>query len=480
MATCDGYYWRFETFAEGPPAADRREEADMSATITSAGIPVVIGGNVTPITGTEADEWIVATAGDDVVDALAGNDLVQGGAGNDDLTGGDGDDALLGDDGDDRLDGGAGSDVAQGGAGADTFVLAASSATAGDDTIVDFAAGDVFAVSAVDVVREDPGIELTGAGLDASDAFAVALAGEDGEDDEDGEDTPVEGPVDVVFTTPAGTTTVQGVDLAALGGDAAGLDFAGLEAAGVLTFDGLIQGAGDLQGTENDDVIVGSAEADTIAGLSGDDVLTGGAGSDSFAFDPSNTDEGADLVTDFELPSTTLGTPTPGDFVALQGAQVLAASPDLPAADGDPTLLTLADFDAATDWSIGASANDFLLVTHPNGTIEFQDLPALPVTFEDLDPILLVDGAAFPDEGIPIDTGGDGADDDATDDDATDDETTDDAAPEDAAPEDGAPEDAGDDVADAADEGVADVVEAGDDAAAVGDLMAGMPDLDIA
>ena len=192
MATCDGYYWRFETFAEGPPAADRREEADMSATITSAGIPVVIGGNVTPITGTEADEWIVATAGDDVVDALAGNDLVQGGAGNDDLTGGDGDDALLGDDGDDRLDGGAGSDVAQGGAGADTFVLAASSATAGDDTIVDFAAGDVFAVSAVDVVREDPGIELTGAGLDAGVAVAVALAGEDGEDDEDGEDTPVD------------------------------------------------------------------------------------------------------------------------------------------------------------------------------------------------------------------------------------------------------------------------------------------------
>ena len=63
--------------------------------------------------------------------------------------------------------------------------------------------------------------------------------------------------------------------------------------------------------------------------------------------------------------------PTAGDFINFALADLLEADPELPAADGDASSLSLADFDASANWTLGASEGGGLLLTHPNGSVEF-------------------------------------------------------------------------------------------------------------
>lgn len=58
----------------------------------------------------------------------------------------------------------------------------------------------------------------------------------------------------------------------------------------------------DVNGTDNDDTIVGDDEANVIAGAGGDDILTGGGDEDTFVFD--GTDDGVDTITDFSRRDT--------------------------------------------------------------------------------------------------------------------------------------------------------------------------------
>jgi hypothetical protein len=183
----------------------------------------------------------------------------------------------------------------------------------------------------------------------------------------------------------------------------------------------------EVTGTPNNDTIgVGTAsvgvqpptgatsENDTINGLSGADTMAGGPGSDDFQFDPSNPLEGTDVIQDFAFQATTTGpsqppqatpgatpppqaTPMTGpsqlDYVALASAQVLAADPDLPGADGDETSLSLDDFEASPNWNLSSSVAGSLLVEHPGGSIEFVGVPSNAVTsFNDLAPFIKVDG----------------------------------------------------------------------------------------
>jgi Ca2+-binding RTX toxin-like protein len=408
----------------------------MTSRVTAAGVPIIIGGDNGVITGSDADEWIFGTDGDDTIDGVGGDNIIIGGDGNDDLRGGDGDDLIVGGAGDDRLSGGGGNDVLVGGSGSNTFVLSTAEGDAGEDTIVDFTSNDTLAFNAAALVRDNPDIDLRdgAAALDELDQFSVTIANDDDDNDNDNDndnddndddngndndndnDTPDDGTVDLVITTPAGTTTLLGVDLDELGLDRQNLSMEALENANLLTIENFIEGSGNIEGTENDDVIIGSDGDDTITGRGGDDIMTGGGGSNQFVFDPSNPDEGDDVITDFTVPTSSPIGDTLGDYISLNSEQVLAASPDLAAADGDASTLTLADFDAdpTEAWSIEDSDDGYILINHPGGSIELQGLQAENLTFEAIGPLLLVDGEPFPEEGIAIENGNDvnGEDDD--------------------------------------------------------------------
>lgn len=103
-----------------------------------------------------------------------GRDYLFGRGGNDVLSGLSGDDRLDGGTGDDTLNGGLGFDRLTGGSNNDLFVYAAtteSAAGAGRDQILDFAAGDLIDVSAIDANANLAGDQAFV--LDAGGAFTV-------------------------------------------------------------------------------------------------------------------------------------------------------------------------------------------------------------------------------------------------------------------------------------------------------------------
>ena len=366
----------------------------MSVTTNLLGtIPAVIGGPEGTVQGTDTGEWIIGTDADNVIAALGGDDFVQALAGNDQIDAGDGNDAVLAGEGDDSVEGGTGDDAMRGDAGADRFLFDPSRAE-GADSIVDLTATDldVIALSAAGLAAV--GLqEFSGAALDASDLFNLVGDAETG---------------DLVIQHPGGTITLNGVPFAQEGQPPP--TFAGLEAAGLLVVPGVIQGtdAGEaLPGTDDADVIVALGGDDTITPLSGDDSVATGAGRDTVNLDPSNPNEGADVLTDFTAPSSL--DPTVGDSLNFALADLLEADPGLPAADGDATSLSLADFDASANWTLGASEVGTLLFTHPNGSAELANAAFSGQTFAGLGAVIKVDGAEFT-QPIPVGAaGGEGA-----------------------------------------------------------------------
>ncbi len=349
-------------------------------------IPAVIGGAEATIEGTDASEAILGTDADDVINGLGGDDFVQGLAGVDQIDAGDGNDTVLGGEGDDIIDGGAGDDVLRGDAGADTFVFDVSQQ--GADTIVDPEPDDVLAFSAAGLAAAGF-TEFTGAALDESGEFTF-VANDDG---------------DVEIQHPGGTITLNGIAFTE------GLTFADQESKGNVVITGLVQGtdAGEeLSGSNGGDVIDALGGDDTITPLGGDDIIATGAGRDTVDIDPSNANEGADTITDFSLRD---------DSINFELANLLAADPELPAADGDAASLTLDDFDASANWILGPSEAGNLLLTHPGGSVEFSDVAFSNQTFAQLDGAIQVDGAEIPADGIPVPVepeppadGGEGAD----------------------------------------------------------------------
>lgn len=420
----------------------------MSVTTTLFGtIPAVVGRPGAAIDGTEEGEWIFGTEADDVIVAGAGDDFIQAIGGSNTISAGDGNDTVLGGAGDDTIEGGSGNDVLSGGGGANTFLFDPSRAE-GDDVIVDFTAenGDAIALSAAGLSRV--GIdEFSGAALDQSEDFDIV------EDAETG---------DQVIEHPGGTITLFGVPFPEEGQDE--LSFAALEADGLLTTSGLVSGTDEgeeLTGTDGDDVIIAGGGDDTVTPGSGNDIITLGGGRDTVNIDPSNPNEGNDVITDFSAPSAL--DPTSGDTINFALEHVLEADPDLPAADGDAESLSLADFDASANWTIGASEAGNLLLAHPNGSVELGNVAFADQTFEGLSSMITIDGEEVT-EPIPVDdvADGDDGDDVADGDDGVDDGTDGDdvADGDDGVVDDGT----GDDVADG-DDGGADDGTDGDDVA---------------
>lgn len=95
--------------------------------------------------------------GNGLANVITGNsaaNVLDGGSGKDTLRGAGGDDTLIGGDGNDLLTGSAGADSLSGGLGDDTFIFLrtgdSKAKAATRDTIMDFAAGDLIDVSAID------------------------------------------------------------------------------------------------------------------------------------------------------------------------------------------------------------------------------------------------------------------------------------------------------------------------------------------
>ena len=362
----------------------------MSVTTSlPGGIPGVVGRPGEAIDGTQAGEWIFGTETDDVIVAGGGDDLVQAFAGANTIIAGDGNDTVLGGAAIDTIEGGPGDDVVSGGAGADTFVFDPSRAE-GADVIVDFTPeeGDVLALSAAGL-SELGIVEFSGAALDLSADFNIV------EDAETG---------DQVIEHPGGTITLSGVPFPEAGQEAP--TFAALEAAGALATSNLVSGtdAGEeLTGTDGDDVIIAGGGDDTVTPGGGNDTITLGDGSDTVNLDPSSPNQGTDVITDFDVD------PTSGDKINFALADILAADPNLPAADGDASSLSLADFDANTTdgWGVGASDGGNLLLGYPNGVVELANVPAANQT---LSSFITIDGAEvtgpIPVGGAPTPPGG--------------------------------------------------------------------------
>jgi Ca2+-binding RTX toxin-like protein len=217
--------------------------------------------------GTGYDDVLIAGIGDDYVDAGGGNDVifdfagentliggvgddsVIGGEGEDKLVGGDGDDRLYGNEGDDTLFGGGGYDELNGGEGNDTYVFFRGD---GEDWIYNWHDSD----SEHDAIRFGPGIAPDDVSFEISgQIFELAISGTDDHIyiEADPYDLPeVQFDDGVTWDTNALLSMVQNT-LGTPGGDL-------------------------LIGTADDDSIDGAGGYDAIYGLDGNDMLHGGIG----------------------------------------------------------------------------------------------------------------------------------------------------------------------------------------------------------
>jgi trimeric autotransporter adhesin len=210
------------------------------------------------LTGTAGSDAIVGFSSGDTIYGFEGNDTLEGRGGNDTILGGQGDDALLGGSGDDILDGGAGQDTLYGGGtdtmwwyveptnGNDTYRFGKGS---GNDTIIDHdkTAGNTDTISlASDIAPDEVSLRRSG------DDLELTISG-----------TTDKLTVKNWFFGDSGDYRVERIEFG----------------------DGTVWDVSDmkqqiLQGSPDDDVLVGFEGADTIQGYAGNDRLYGRGGDD--------------------------------------------------------------------------------------------------------------------------------------------------------------------------------------------------------
>ena len=365
------------------------------------------------IDGGAGDDRLIGMGGDDQVSGDAGNDHVSGDDGDDILAGGDGDDGIYGGSGGDIALGGAGNDDIWGGSNADLLVGGEGSDTmtgsTGDDLLIgtqtslqdgsvdEFVSGlaSADAENVEEALLTSFALSGTGADADAGDVMnggfgddVLLVGSEDTASGGEGNDfflagdwiqagraaeiTDYDAASDQIAfgfntdTPPEITVSDDGSGnaLIAAGGEvlATVTGAAGSLSAddiAVLSYDDDINdgfaitgtdGADDIRGSLNDDVVTGQAGDDSITLLAGDDIARGNAGDDTvdmgagddraFGQDGADTmtggagddflrggDEG-DTLTDTQGADTLLG--DAGDDI-ITGSSF--ASPDGPDAD---------------------------------------------------------------------------------------------------------------------------------------------------
>lgn len=217
--------------------------------------------------GLSGNDVFHANAGDDEVYGGDGNDTLHGITGDDDLYGNAGDDSLYGNEGNDRLQGGLGKDFLVGGAGADIYEYIAleDSTVSQRDFIEQFQQGaDKIDLKALDVGFDQLNLShengFTYVGI-AGTQFSIQIAGVIDLEASDFvlSDTPIVIPPD---DTPVDPDPVNPPD------DPDPVDPpVDIPSAAIV-------------GTDNDDVLHGTALADEMFGLAGNDVFHAGAGDD--------------------------------------------------------------------------------------------------------------------------------------------------------------------------------------------------------
>lgn len=248
---------------------------------------MVGGGGGDMLSGGAGDDYML---GDDALDQLDaqwhGNDVMYGGAGNDTLFGGQGNDDLYGDDGDDYLDSGDGFDILAGGAGSDTYGILGS-------------AGIKF-------IQETGGVDYLYLGWDWGDILirkgSYVLVNQ---------------------------TTGQEIHIEEDENGHASIEFLRLNGDQWLSFDELVRDLGvEVQGTDEDDYLMGTPYDDRFQASTGADVLVGLGGDDWYVLDtPADVvveeadggDDGVEVTFSYDLRGTFLehvdATAAAGDIV---------------------------------------------------------------------------------------------------------------------------------------------------------------------
>jgi Ca2+-binding RTX toxin-like protein len=211
------------------------------------------------------------TSGNDTITGTSNDDALLGGAGNDTLSGGSGNDTLIGGTGDDSLNGGSGADtyIYNVGDGNDTITDAASF----DNTVDQLVLGSGLTASNLVISRTGADITLGFAGQIGS----IHLVNEDGSGNA--------GVEQIVF----GDGTIwsrQTLEAAYITQQ---------EAAGITTIAGFDQNNDIIVGTAGADTLTGQGGNDTLTGGRGDDSLNGGSGADTYIY---NSGDGNDTITD--------------------------------------------------------------------------------------------------------------------------------------------------------------------------------------
>ena len=298
------------------------------------------------IQGYDGEDTLFGRSGDDILEGGAGDDTVYGEPGDDTLRGGAGDDVLLGGAGDDILDGGAGDDRLNGGDGYEWYGSTASNGNdtylfgrgSGQDTIVDFdqTAGNIDTIRFADnIAPADVQLHRTGDDLDLS----------------------ISGSTDRL--TVRNWFYYDGVEY-----QMKRIEFAD---GAVWDVDTIKQMA--LQGTPDDDLLVGYSTDDTIQGYNGADLLygregadildggagndgmDGGTGNDTYVF---GRGSGQDIVIDKDNTPGNVDTillnadVTPGDVRIRHSNDDLVLSID----DTSDTLTVNHWFDESDEWQV--------------------------------------------------------------------------------------------------------------------------------
>ncbi len=235
---------------------------------------------------TEGDDQLTGTEGADRIDALGGNDTVHGLGGNDTLAGGAGNDVLVSGAGLDVLEGGAGDDTLQGsvlgsGHGNEPGNLSGDTVYRfgpgwGHDSLADFGAAQStdtleflagVSPSQLTLRRLASGGDYPGNTLTAS-PHLVVRAGSDS------------------IQVPNHDRAVNAIEQ---------VRFVDAQGAVTETWDAARIATEMLRPTGGDDVIVGTAAAETLAGDAGNDTLIGGPGGAFFFYDAGPVGAGTDV-----------------------------------------------------------------------------------------------------------------------------------------------------------------------------------------
>ncbi|MDG5750955.1 M10 family metallopeptidase C-terminal domain-containing protein [Qipengyuania sp. XHP0211] len=300
-------------------------------------------GNDT-LRGGSDNDFLFGGGGDDDIEGNAGNDSAYGEAGDDLLRGGDGEDFLKGDAGNDTLYGDAGSDWLWGGNGADTMY-----GGIGVDILKGGGGADtLYGGDQADNLQGNDGNDLLdgGSGYDVlwgGDGNDTLLGGNGNDELNGGNDSDLiyGGIGDDVITGgsgrdkifgESGNDDINGGDYTDIIRGGSGNDVInGNDGADQLFGDGDddqlfgVFGWDQLDGGAGNDLLDGGAGNDRLAGGSGNDVLTGGYASDVFIFDLVGA-ANADQITDFGTGDDSFELDMAGDFSALSGTGMLAAS----------------------------------------------------------------------------------------------------------------------------------------------------------